>query len=106
MFTQQQQRTPRSALPGASVAGSVTLVLGVAFALAVAYAYVLSIANGFDPPDWARVAGLVWLPVGLLGVPIGYYWARGGPRESRAELGLVLSLASALAFVVLVLVLG
>lgn len=84
MFTQQQQPTPRSALPGASVAGNVTLVLGVAFALAVVYAYVLSIADGFDPPDRARVAGPVWLPVGLLGVPIGYSWARGGPREPRA----------------------
>lgn len=106
MFTQQQHRASHRDLPGAGAAGNVTLVLGVAFALAVGYACLLSISDGFDPPDWARVAGLIWLPVGLLGVPIGYYWARRGPREARAELGLVVSLAAALVFIVLVLVLG
>lgn len=106
MVTLHQHRARRSALPGAAVAGHVTLVLGVLFALAVAYAYALSIGDGIDPPDWARVAGLLWLPVGLAGVPVGYYWARGGPREPRAELGLVLALAAALAFVVLVVILG
>lgn len=93
-------------LPGAAVAGTITLVLGVLFALAVGYAYLLSLAETLNPPDWARVVGLLWLPVGLAGVPVGYYWARGGPREPRAELGLVVALAAALAFVVLVVVWG
>ena len=106
MKTLQQHRARRSALPGAAVAGNITLVLGVLFALAVAYAYALSLGDSVNPPDWARVVGLVWLPVGLAGVPVGYYWARGGPREPRAELGLVVALAAALAFVVLVVVLG
>lgn len=105
-MTLQQHHARRSVLPGAAVAGSVTLVLGVLFALAVAYAYALSLGDSVNPPDWARVVGLVWLPVGLAGVPVGYYWARGGPREPRAELGLVVALAAALAFVVLVVVWG
>lgn len=96
----------KGVLPGAAVAGTITLVLGVLFALAVVYTYVLSLADAVNPPDWARVVGLVWLPVGLAGVPVGYYWARGGPREPRAELGLVVALAAALAFVVLVVVWG
>lgn len=96
----------KSVLPGAAVAGTITLVLGILFALAVGYAYVLSLAETVNPPDWARVVGLLWLPVGLAGVPVGYYWARGGPREPRAELGLVVALAAALAFVVLVVVWG
>jgi precorrin-8X/cobalt-precorrin-8 methylmutase len=45
-------------------------------------------------------------PAAIVGVPVGSYWSRGGPREPRAELGLVLALAAALAFVVLVVVLG
>jgi hypothetical protein len=105
-MTLQQHHARRSVLRGAAVAGNVTLVLGVLFALAVAYAYALSLGDSVNPPDWARVVGLVWLPVGLAGVPVGYYWARGGPREPRAELGLVVALAAALAFVVLVVVLG
>lgn len=93
-------------LPGAAVAGTVTLVLGTLFTLAVVYAYALSLEGGVDPPDWARVVGLLWLPVGLAGVPIGWYWSRGGTRENRSELGVVVALVGALAFVVLVVALG
>ena len=96
----------RGVLPGADVAGTVTLVLGVLFALAVAYAYVLSLADGVNPPDWARVAGLVWLPVGLAGVPVGYYWSRDGHRLRLAELGVALALAGAAAFVALLVAVG
>ena len=96
----------RGVLPGAAVAGTVTLVLGTLFTLAVAYAYALSLEGGLDPPDWARVVGLVWLPVGLLGVPIGWNWSRGGAHEDRAEIGVVVALVGALAFVVLVVALG
>jgi hypothetical protein len=95
----------RGVLPGAAAAGTITLVLGILFALAVGYTYVLSLSS-LDPPDGARVAGLLWLPVGLAGVPIGYYWARGGPHERRAEIGLVAALVAALSFVVLVFVQG
>lgn len=102
----QHHRATRGILPGAAVAGNVTLVLGTLFALAVGYAYLLSLAETVNPPDWARVVGLLWLPVGLVGVPVGYSWARGGPREPRAELGLVVALAAVLAFVVLVVVWG
>lgn len=106
MRTLQMHRRGVGVLPGAVTAGTVTLVLGTLFALAVAYAYVLSLGSDVNPPDWARVAGLVWLPVGLAGVPIGYYWSRGGARERWAELGVVIALAAALAFVVLVVVWG
>ncbi len=93
-------------LPGAATAGTVTLVLGTLFTLAVAYAYALSLGGGLDAPDWARVLGLVWLPVGIAGVPIGYFWSRGAAHQGRAELGLVVALVGALAFVVLVVALG
>ncbi|MDT0183544.1 hypothetical protein Q9S36_25475 [Microbacterium sp. ARD31] len=81
-------------------------MLSTVFTLAVAYAYALSLGDGIGPPDWARVLGLVWLPVGLVGVPVGYYWSRGSARQGRAELGVVLALVAVLAFVVLVVALG
>ncbi len=93
-------------LPGADAAATAALVLSTLFSLAVAYAYVLSLSEALDPPGWARVLGLLWLPVGLAGVPIGYYWSRGGAREGRAELAVVVALVAALAFVVLVVALG
>lgn len=96
----------RGVLPDAGIAGTVTLVLGVLFALAVAYTYVLSLASGVNPPDWARVVGLVWLPVGLAGVPIGYYWSRDGDRRHLAEVGLALALVGAVALVGLVVAVG
>jgi hypothetical protein len=96
----------RDTLPGAGVAGTVTLVLGVLFTLAVVFTYVLSLADGVNPPDWARVVGLVWLPVGLAGVPIGYYWSRDGDRQRLAEVGVALAVVGAVAFVGLVVALG
>jgi hypothetical protein len=102
----RQHRAQRSALPGAAVAGNVTLVLGVLFALAVPYAWALGRGDLIDPPSWARVAGLLWIPVGLVGAPVGYHRARGGPREGRAELGLVLTLAAALASLVFLVIWG
>ena len=96
----------RGVLPGAAVAGTVTLALGVLFVLAVAYTYLLSLDSGVNPPDWARAVGLVWLPVGLAGVPIGYYWARGGVRQHHAELGAAIALVGVVAFVALVVAVG
>jgi hypothetical protein len=96
----------RDTLPGAGVAGTITLVLGVLFTLAVAFAYVLSLADGVNPPDWVRVVGLVWLPVGLAGVPIGYYWSRDGDRQRLAEVGVALALVGAVVLVALVVAMG
>ena len=45
-------------LPGAVAAGTVTLVLGTLFVLAVAYAYAWNLGEWLDPPDWARVLAL------------------------------------------------
>ena len=96
----------KDVLPGADVAATITLVLGSLFTLAVAFTYALSLGSGIDPPDWVRVVGLVWLPIGLAGVPIGFYWARGGTRRGRADVGAAIALVGAVAFIALVVALG
>ena len=87
-------------------AGTTTLVLGVLFAAAVLFTYVLSLSESFNPPDWLRVVGLVWLPIGLAGVPIAYYLARTGEGRARGRLGLLVGVVALVAFVALVIALG
>lgn len=100
-------RTNPSARRSASaVAGSVTLALGMLFAAAVAYTYVLSLSDTFNPPNWVRVVGLVWLPIGLGGVPIAYYLARTGEGRRRGRLGALIALVGLAAFVALVIAIG
>jgi hypothetical protein len=86
--------------------GSVALVLGALFLAATAFTYVLSLSEAVNPPHWARVAGLVWLPVGLAGVPIAYVLAHPGTGRTRARVGLALGAVGVVAFVVLLVVVG
>jgi len=88
------------------VAGSVVLALGILFTAAVAYAYALSLGDGIDPPAWARVIGLIWLPLGLGGVPVAYYLARDGENRRRGRLGALVGLVGLVAFVALVIAIG
>ena len=99
--TALQQRLHRSAR-----AGTITLALGVLFTAAVAFAYVLSLSDSFNPPDWVRFLGLVWLPIGLGGVPIGYAVGRHGPGHDDATVGALVALVGLVAFVGLVVALG
>ena len=89
-----------------TTAGSATVALGVLFAAAVAYAYVLSLSDTFNPPNWVRVIGLVWLPLGFVGVPIAYDLARTGEGRNRGRLGVVIGLVGLAAFVALVIASG
>ena len=87
-------------------AGTVALVLGILFVVATAVAYVLSLSDLVDPPNWVRAMGLVWLPVGLIGVPVAYAGARTGAGRYRGRAGVVLLLAGVLGFVVLEILVG
>ena len=88
------------------MAGSVALTLGILFTAAVGYAYVLSLSDTFNPPTWVRVIGLVWLPIGLGGIPIAYYVARTGEGYRRGRLGVLIALIGLAAFVALVIAMG
>lgn len=100
------QVRPPSRSTGSRSAGTTTLVLGVLFAAAVLFTYVVSLSESFNPPDWLRVVGLVWLPIGLGGVPIAYYLARTGEGRARGRLGVLVGIVALVAFIALVIGLG
>lgn len=87
-------------------AGTITLVLGLLFAAAVAWTYALSLSESFDPPTWVRILGLVWLPIGFVGVPVGHLVARYGEGRLRSRIGLQLALMALAALVVLLFARG
>lgn len=83
------------------------MVLGVLCAFAVAFTYVLSLSETFNPPNWVRVVGLIWIPIAFGGVPIAYFGlARHGKGRGRGRVGVVLTVVSLVAFVALVVALG
>lgn len=91
---------------GSTAAGSVTLALGILFTAAVAFTYVLSLSNAFNPPDWVRVTLLMWLPIGFGGVPLGYHIAHTGEGRDRGRLGVLIGLVGLVAFAALVIAIG
>lgn len=97
---------PVGAAHSSDTAGTMTLVLGVLFSLSVVLAYVLSLSDVVDPPNWARAIALSGLPVGLGGVPVAYAFARRGAGRDRARLGVAVALMGLVAFVALVVALG
>ena len=84
-------------------AGTAALVLGVLCALAVAFTYVLSLDDTFNPPNWVRVVGLIWIPIAFVGVPVAHFGlARHGHGRSRGRLGVLVTALSLAALVALV----
>ena len=99
--------TGRGAVDRRSMAaGSVTLALGMLFTAAVAYTYILSLSATFNPPNWVRILGLVWLPIGFAGVPVGYALARTGAGRQRGLIGVLIRVVGLIALVALVSIIG
>lgn len=103
-MTIDTRRTSRDT--GPRRAGTITLVLGVLALAATVFAYVLSLSDLVNPPNWVRGLGLVWLPIGFFGTPIGYMLARNGPGRHRGRVGLAVAGFGLLAFVVLLVLVG
>jgi hypothetical protein len=97
---------PRTPWDGSAAAGSAALLLGTLCTFAVAFTYVLSLSDAFNPANWIRVVGLVWIPLAFAGVPIAYALAREGAGRGRGRLGVLLTVASLAALVALVIALG
>ena len=91
---------------GTERAGTIALALGVLALAATVYTYVLSLSEDVNPPDWLRIAGLVWLPLGFFGTPVAYALARNGAGRHRAQIGLALAGLGLLAFGALLFIAG
>ena len=85
--------------------GTASVVLGLVGLAALGYAWLLSTPD-VDPPNWLRVVGLVWLPVGFFGALLTGVLALGGPGSSRGVVGLLLVAAMVAAVTALQLVYG
>lgn len=71
-------------------AGIWSAVLGALGLAALAWVWAVS-QPGIDPPHWARVAGMIWLPVGVIGAPLlGAVGLRGSAR-AWAVTGIVMA---------------
>ena len=92
---------------GSRWAGTVALVMGALCAIAVSFTYALSLSDTFNPPNWIRVVGLIWIPIAFGGVPVAYFGvARHGEGRARGRLGAAMTVVSLAALVGLVVALG
>lgn len=80
-------------------------VLGLVSLAALVWLWVLS-ATPLDPPNWVRILGLVWLPVGVVGALFTGIPALRGEGRPGALVGLIAAAVTVIAFVVLINVLG
>lgn len=97
--------SPGSDQPPPRAAGRLSAVFGLLALAAFAWLWVLS-ATPFDPPNWVRILGLVFLPIGLVGALVtGIAGVRRPPR-AWAVVGLAAAGATIVAFVLLVTLYG
>ncbi|TDO68518.1 hypothetical protein EV651_102440 [Kribbella sp. VKM Ac-2571] len=84
----------------ATLAGKVSALAGIVALAAFVWIWALS-ATSFDPPQWARILGSMFLPVGLAGaIGAGATGVRSGGRV-WAYIGLALAAVTVVVFVVL-----
>lgn len=55
----------------------------------------------FNPPNWIRILGVVWMPIGVAGALVTGYLGRNGPDRSRVVIGLSLAALTVIGFIVL-----
>ena len=98
---------------GTTHVGTLTLVLGILMVVSTIFTFVLSIdalydavLGDTDPANWLRGLALAGLPLGFFGTPIAYAFARKGPGQDRARLGLGLMLVGLAAFLALQFAMG
>lgn len=85
--------------------GRWSATLGLIGAAAFVWLWLLS-ATPLDPPDWIRILGLVFLPVGVIGAMITGIPAVRGAGRPAALVGLIAAALTVIAFIVILNVLG
>ena len=86
--------------------GVASAVLGGAAALATVWLWLLSALPDFNPPNWIRIVGLIWLPVGIIGSLVGWMAARQGAGRSWGLVGVGLTGLAITGFVAALVILG
>jgi hypothetical protein len=59
-------------------------------------------AADFNPPNWIRIFGVAWLPIGVTGSLVTGILGRRGPDRVGVVIGLVLTALALIGFVVLI----
>ncbi|MBC7290585.1 MAG: hypothetical protein H5T83_04505 [Actinotalea sp.] len=88
-----------------TVIGTAGVVLGALALAAVAWIAFLTFGTA-DVPQWLRVAGSAFLPLGLAGAVGAGLIAPPGPARRRAWLGMALAAVAALTLVVMLVAVG
>lgn len=87
-------------------AGTLALVLGIAFAVSTVLTFLMSLTDLIDAPNWLRALMSIGIPLGFFGVPLSFAVARTGAGRQRALIGVGLAVASLAAFVALLFAKG
>ena len=85
--------------------GRWSAAFGLAGAAAFVWLWLLS-ATPLDPPNWVRILGLVFLPIGVVGALFTGIPAVRGAGRPAALVGLIAAALTVIAFIVILNVLG
>ena len=98
--------SPRSTDRPSKVPGVLSAVFGVVALAAFGWLWALS-TTPLDPPDWVRILGIVFLPIGIIvGVLTGIPGLRSAAGRPWAIAGFAAVGLTIVAFIVLITVLG
>jgi hypothetical protein len=81
--------------------GALSAVLGTLSAASYFYLIALTELQDFNPPNWVRIVGMVWMPIGWMGAWLAGWPARHGHERGLAITGMFLGTVSLVAFIVL-----
>ena len=96
MSTSQASATGHSKL-----AGRMSAAFGLSAIAALVWLWVLT-ATPLDPPNWVRILGLAFLPVGVVGAVIAGMSGRRGAGRTYALVGLSAAAVTVIGFVLLI----
>ena len=86
--------------------GAWSIALAVAAVGGLVFTWVLSVSDVMDPPNWARIPVILLLPFGVIGSLLAASGAWQGGDKARATIGLALTAAVVIGFVVLLNIAG
>ena len=92
---------PNGQTPSSDRLGALCVAFGALGAAAFLWLAALTLTD-LNPPDWIRILGVIWLPIGMAGSLITGVMGRKGPHRVAVSIGLALTALTAIGFVVLI----